>query len=195
MILPPNRNHQIHRCGWVAISPPRHTSHGRRNLKSGHARPGRLLARRPLVSGTPLPPPARPTSPACKRGMKARPCPSLSLPPTLSLTPLISLPSQARLGRQQRVLPAQDHPRPANGCHHRPLRQQDCHRRRRRRGKRADRRPLLRPQPRSRQRPVPTAVEAAGALERRETAQGWAQRPHRRAGRQEGGWVGAWPRM
>ena len=41
---------------------------------------------------------------------------------------------------------------------------------------------------------MPTAVEAVEAvepLERRETAQGWAQRPHWRAGRQKGGYRSA----
>ena len=154
------RRHCIHLPGWVALSPVRHTSHGRRNLRSAHPLPGRLLARRPLVSSSPLPPPARPTTPACKRGMTARPCPSLSHPPTLSLTPLIDLSSQARLGRQQRVLPAQRHSGPAYGSHYRPPRQQDGHRRRQRRAERADRRPLRRPQPQWRQRRVPTVVEA-----------------------------------
>ena len=34
-----------------------------------------------------------------------------------------------------------------------------------------------------------------GAMEPRNRAQGWPQHPHRRAGRQEDGWVGAWPRL
>ena len=50
----------------------------RRNLRLACALSGRLLPRRPVVSGAPLPPPASPTAPACKRPMTAFPCPSRS---------------------------------------------------------------------------------------------------------------------
>jgi hypothetical protein len=67
-----------------ALTVPAHLALHRKP-RSARARCGRLLLLRPLVRVAPLPPSARPTAPACKRPMTARPCPSPSLlPPSLS---------------------------------------------------------------------------------------------------------------
>ena len=83
---------------WVAISPVRHASYCSQALRLVHALPGRLLAPRPPVSGAPLPPPASPTVPACKRPMTARPCPSPSLLPSSLCTALTCGPATLSLG-------------------------------------------------------------------------------------------------
>ena len=175
-----------------ALTAPAHFAL-RRKLRSAHALPGRLLRRRPLVSGAPLPPPASPTAAACKCPMTAFPCPSRSHLHPLShashqrLSTGASRPSATRPASPRPSMAGQWLPPSTSTPAGQPSAAAAARRARRSTTSLTVSDARWRPE-------AAASAHDCGAPEWPEAAQDWPQCPCRLAGRLEGGWVGTWPR-